>query len=139
MSNKKLPFLIDFQTIGESVLGYISIAEFAESLPFVPQRVFWTYFTPNDVIRGRHAHYHTEMVLIPVSGRIELQTECIDGEKSVFVLENPKVGVYMPPLCWHTMQYSHNAVQLIFASTPYDASDYIRSYEHFQSLQKNAS
>lgn len=130
------PFLIDFQTIGESTLGYISISEFERDLPFTPQRVFWTYFTPHDVIRGRHAHYETEMVLIAACGKIELKTECIDGKKDTFVLENAGVGVYMPKLCWHTMKYSHNAVQLIFASTPYIADDYIRDYEAFKRLSE---
>lgn len=129
------PYPIDFQTIGEPSLGFISIAEFEQHLPFKTQRVFWTYFTPNAVIRGRHAHYQTEMVLIPVAGKIELSTECIDGQIDQFILESPTTGIYMPALCWHTMKYSHNAVQLIFASTPYDSSDYIRDYQVFKSLQ----
>jgi WxcM-like, C-terminal len=131
------PYSIDFQTIGDPAQGYISISEFEKNLPFVPQRVFWTYFTPNAVIRGRHAHYATEMVLIPVCGRIELTTECIDGRCDTFVLESPATGIYLPPLCWHTMQYSHNAVQLIFASTPYDAADYIRDFDTFKALQQS--
>lgn len=129
------PYVIEFDTIGRSVEGYISVAEFERSLPFVPKRVFWTYFTPHEVVRGRHAHYETEMVLIPVGGKIELFTECIDGTEQTFVLESPKVGVYMPPFCWHTMRYSHNAVQLIFASTPYDPNDYIRDRAVFDALK----
>lgn len=131
----KRPYTIDFQTIGASPEGYISVADFEKHLPFKPERVFWTYFTPHEVIRGRHAHYLTEMILIPVNGKIELQTEMPNGEKDVFLLESPAKGVYMPPLCWHTMKYSHNAVQLILASTPYDPADYIRNYDVFLALR----
>jgi dTDP-4-dehydrorhamnose 3,5-epimerase-like enzyme len=128
------PRLIQFKKVGHPAEGYISIAEIEKELPFAPKRVFWTYFTPHEVIRGRHAHYRTEMVLIAVSGRIELQTEMAGGIVQNFLLDHPETGVYMPPHCWHTMQYSHNAVQLVFASTAYDPDDYIRSYDAFRAL-----
>jgi hypothetical protein len=51
-----------------------------------------------------------------------------------WLLDNPRTGVVIPPFCWHTMQYSHNAVQIAFASTEYDESDYIRDYTVFQQL-----
>jgi hypothetical protein len=44
--------------------------------------------------------------------------------------------VYIPPLAWHTMQYSHSAVQLIIASTKFDEVDYIRDYVDFETLKK---
>ena len=87
------------------------------------------------MIRGRHAHHRTEMVIIALCGRIELQTEMPDGEMGHFILDRPETGVYLPALCWHTMQYSHSAVQLVFTSTPYDPDDYIRSYDEFTRLK----
>ncbi len=126
--------LITFQKVGKPVEGYISIAEFAQVIPFPVKRTFWTYYTPERVIRGRHAHYQTQQVLIAVAGKITVQTETTDGQVDRFVLEHPEQGVYIPPDCWHTMQYSHNAVQLVFASTEYQESDYIRDYEVFKSM-----
>ncbi|MCS6988984.1 MAG: FdtA/QdtA family cupin domain-containing protein, partial [Chloroherpetonaceae bacterium] len=102
--------------------------------PFRVRRVFWTYFTPESVLRGRHAHYKTEQILFALSGRIVVTTELADGEISVFPLEKPNVGVYIPPNAWHTMQYSHTAVQLVLASEPYDENDYIRDYEKFKQV-----
>jgi dTDP-4-dehydrorhamnose 3,5-epimerase-like enzyme len=131
MSLPTLPFRIEFSLIGELQLGYMSIANFENSLPFVPQRAFWTYYTPQNVIRGRHAHWKTEMVLIAVHGRILLETESLDGQKAEFWLDKPDEGVYLPALSWHTMKYSHDAVQLVFASTQYDPQDYIRDYATF--------
>lgn len=130
----KKPHIIDFRAIGESAIGFISIAESQKHIPFAIERTFWTYFTPESVVRGRHAHFRTEMILIALSGRIVVETEMPDRSRQSFTLEQPTRGLYMPPLCWHTMQYSHSAVQLVLASTAYDESDYIRSYEDFLNI-----
>lgn len=132
------PHLINFGQLGEMSLGYISIAT-ETNLPFEIKRTFWTYFTPESVIRGRHAHYETEMIIVAVSGRIILNTELLNGEKDTFILEKPDVGVYIPILCWHTMLYSHSAVQLVLVSTVYRPEDYIRDYDFFLSLKNNDS
>ena len=130
------PHIIQFKRIGKSSEGYLSIGEANADIPFEIKRNFWTYYTPEEVVRGRHAHYETEMVLIAMAGRIVVITEMPDGSLNVFVLDKPDMGLYMPKLCWHTMQYSHNAVQLVIASSVYNESDYIRSYEDFKALQK---
>lgn len=130
------PHQIQFKKVGQPAEGYISIAEFEDMIPFVVKRTFWTYYTPENVIRGRHAHYQTEQVLIAVAGRIMVGTESVSGEKHEFLLDSPDKGVYIPPDCWHTMQYSHNAVQMVFASTCYNEQDYIRDYQTFKSPGK---
>ncbi len=132
----KTPQIINFNRIGKPSEGYLSIVESNADIPFEIKRNFWTYFTPEEVVRGRHAHYETEMVLIAMAGRIVVNTEMPDGSINVFILDKPDMGLYMPKLCWHTMQYSHNAVQLVIASTVYSEADYIRSYEDFKALQK---
>ena len=53
------------------------------------------------------------------------------GEKQEFILDSPKVGLYIPKMCWRMMQYSHNAVQMCIASQEYDEKDYIRDYQEF--------
>jgi hypothetical protein len=129
---KNHPYEIQFTKTGQPSEGYIAISELEKCLPFEVKRCFWTYYTPESIVRGRHAHYRTEQVLVAVAGRIILHTENPEGTIQSFILDKPDVGVYLPPNCWHTMQYSHNAVQLVFASTLYDENDYIRSYEAFK-------
>jgi dTDP-4-dehydrorhamnose 3,5-epimerase-like enzyme len=126
------PYLIEFPKVGDPTMGYISIAEFEKNLPFEVKRTFWTYFTPESVVRGRHAHHVTEQILVAMAGRIVVNTEMRDGEIQTFILEKPNQGVYIPPTAWHTMQYSHNAVQLAFASTVYTPDDYIRDFDEFR-------
>ncbi len=130
----KAPYLIDFPKIGDSSMGYLSVAENSKNLPFDVKRTFWTYYTPESIVRGRHAHHETEMVLIAVTGRITVITEFPDGQLQTFILDKPNVGLYIPQYCWHTMQYSHTAVQLVLASTIYDSKDYIRDYEEFKKI-----
>lgn len=133
------PTIIKFPRLGHSGEGFISVAENLKLVPFEVKRIFWTYYTPDSVVRGRHAHFETEMILIPVAGRIWVTTEMPGEEPLVTLLENPSEGLYLPKLCWHTMQYSHNAVQLVIASTLYDGSDYIRNYEEFRKISADTS
>lgn len=52
MTNYNYPFIIEFPKIGQSSLGYISIAE-KDNLPFIPKRIYWTYYTPEEVEKRR--------------------------------------------------------------------------------------
>jgi dTDP-4-dehydrorhamnose 3,5-epimerase-like enzyme len=133
--NIKSPFLIKFDAIGASEIGFLSVAESKNNIPFELKRIFWSYFTPQNITRGRHAHYETQMMIVAVNGRIQVTTELINGEKGSFLLDSPKIGLYLPPLCWHVLQYSHDAVQLVMTSTEYQDYDYIRDYDEFKSLK----
>jgi len=135
--NMDLPQLIEFPTHGESAIGYLAVGQIQQSIPFEVKRIFWTYFTPQSVIRGRHAHYATSMLLIAVHGRIEVHAEMLNGQKWDFLLDRPDIGVFLPPLNWHTMQYSHDAVQLVLTDTVYTPEDYIRSYDAFLGLRED--
>ena len=132
MMNK--PKIINFPKIGLPSLGYISLAE-KETLPFEVKRVYWTYFTPEDVERGRHAHYQLEQILVAVAGKIIVNVEMPDGFEEQFLLDSPNQGVYLPKYSWHVMQYSHNAVQMCIASMVYEEQDYIRDFDEFKSLK----
>ena len=128
------PYLFEFPKLGTPDIGYISVTEQQRQLPFEVQRIFWTYYTPESIVRGRHAHHTTEQVLVAAAGRIIVTTELADGTIQIFRLEDPHTGLYVPPHAWHTMQYSHSSVQLAFASIPYDEKDYIRSYDDFKRI-----
>ena len=129
------PYIIEFPKIGNSQLGYISVAE-NDNLPFEVKRIYWTYYTPESVERGGHAHHELEQILVAVSGKIIVNTEMPGGEIERFILETPNVGIYMPKYCWHVMQYSHNSAQMCIANMVYEEKDYIRDYDTFKSIKK---
>lgn len=134
MAEKLKPYIIEWPSIGSQELGYLSVAESFKNLPFELKRAFWSYYTPQMITRGRHAHHQLEQVLVAVAGKIIVTTENRQGETEVFVLESPNKGLYIPPQYWHVMQFSHSAVMLSLASMPYNEDDYIRDYDIFKGV-----
>lgn len=127
----KRPHIIDFGSIGNAQLGYISVGQEFDKIPFTIKRTYWTYYTPQNVIRGGHANIDKELVIVAVCGSIMIKAELINDEKFEFILDSPHKGLYLPKLTWHTMKYTHNAVQLVMASNYYSEEDYIRDYKKF--------
>lgn len=128
------PELFDFGMIGTSSLGYITPVEFPSSLPFEVKRVYWTYYTPHDVIRGLHAHKELQQIIVAVSGNITFELEGPNNYKKSFILDSPSKGLFIPKLYWRRITFSHNAVLLCLASDVYLDDDYIRSYEEFKDI-----
>ena len=128
------PIIIEFPKIGSPSLGYISLAE-NENLPFEVKRIYWTYFTPEDVERGGHSHINLQQILVAMAGTVTVKTEMPGGIKKIFILDSPSKGLLIPKLCWREMKYTHNAVQMCIASISYDEADYIRDYNDFKLLQ----
>ncbi|QNE39091.1 WxcM-like domain-containing protein [Hymenobacter sp. NBH84] len=131
--NVQKPYLLTFDTIGAPDLGYIAVAG-NSALPFQIKRTYWIYCTPETVARGHHAHHELQQVVIAVHGSIEFVLENVAGEKTIFHLEKPNVGLYIPEMHWRTINFSHDAVLLCLASTEYNEADYIRDFEVFQAL-----
>jgi hypothetical protein len=131
MQDKSKPYMIQFPKIGESMLGYISLTEKA-NLPFVPKRIYWTYYTPEAVVRGNHSHYELEQILVAVAGRVDVKLIISTGEEFEFCLDSPDKGLFIPKMCWRTMKYTHNSVQMCIASHEYDEKDYIRDFNKFK-------
>ena len=136
MKSYKEPYLIELKSIGDSSEGYLTVAEGEEYVPFDIKRVFWSYYTPQMITRGRHAHYLLEQVIVAVSGKIIVTNENTNGKTTVHVLEDPNIGLYIPPMHWHVIQFSHNAVMMSLASTKYNPEDYISDYEAFRKMLK---
>jgi hypothetical protein len=86
---------------------------------------------PSAELRGEHAHKACHQFLICVAGSCRALLDDGQNRKEV-VLDRPDVGLYMPPMIWGTQyQYTRDATLVVFASLPYQADDYIRTYEEF--------
>lgn len=114
--------------------GSLSVGEFERSVPFQPKRYFLVFDVPSREIRGEHAHRRCEQFLVCVRG--SCKAVVYDGEqRAEYLLDRPNLGIYLPPMVWGTQyDYSSDAVLLVFASDYYDADDYIRDYNEFESL-----
>lgn len=124
--------LIQLDKIGSPSLGYITVGESLKNIPFDIKRTYWTYYTPQDVTRGGHAHKDLQQVIFAVSGTITFNLTDPLGNKKTVVLSNPSEGLYLPKLIWRDIHFTHNAVLLCLASEHYSEDDYFRDYEDFK-------
>jgi hypothetical protein len=100
-------------------------------LPFSPARYFAVFGVPSIELRGEHAHKKCQQFLICLHGSCRVLLD--DGERRCeVILDRPDIGVFMPEMIWGTQyRYSPDAVLLVFASRPYEADDYLRTYDEF--------
>lgn len=111
--------------------GSLCVGEIGKQLPFTPQRFFMVYEVPSREVRGEHAHKLCHQFLVCVKGSLSVVLD--DGERrDELLLDNPRLGLHIPPMVWGIQyRFSADAVLLVLASDPYDAQDYIRSYDDY--------
>jgi hypothetical protein len=119
--------------------GALTVGEVPTEVPFYPARYFVVFDVPSSELRGEHAHRQCEQFLMCLHGSVRILLD--DGRESCEVtLDRPDMGVFMPTMIWGTQyQYTSDAVMLVFASRPYEAEDYIRSYDEFLSEIRGAA
>lgn len=120
--------------------GTLTVGEVPTEVPFSPARYFAVYDVPSIELRGEHAHKACQQFLICLHGSCRVLLD--DGEHRCEVtLDSPDVGVFMPAMIWGTQyRYSKDAVLMVFASRPYEAEDYLRTYDDFLAeLEKTKS
>lgn len=115
----------------DDLRGFLSFGEACQEVPFEIKRYFLVFGVQSQQIRGEHAHRKLQQFLICVHGSCRCMVD--DGDKrEEFLLHHPRVGLYVPPLCWCVQyDYSPDAVLLVLASEGYDPGDYIRDYAEF--------
>ena len=127
------PHLLSFSRFQDQ-RGRLVVAEDNEDLPFSLQRVYWITQTEDQGLRGAHAHKTLEKILICVQGEVQITLENQDGEQLKYILEQPDVGLYIPPMHWGEMKLAGGTILLSLNSALYNEEDYIRDYELFKSL-----
>ena len=127
--------MIEFPQKGDD-RGHLVIVEGNQDIPFEIKRVFYIYGSDKDVIRGKHANYNTEFVLINVAGTSKVKVD--DGtEQKIFSLDRPHTGIFLPRMVWKDMyDFSEDSVLLVLASEHYDETEYIRSYPQYLEINK---
>ncbi len=123
--------MLEFSQYGDE-RGHLVIAEGGKNVPFEIKRVFYIYGSDKDVIRGQHANRESEFVLINVAGKSKVKVKDGKGNKAIYFLDKPHIGLYLPTMVWKEMyDFSEDSVLLVLASTHYDASEYIRNFDDF--------
>jgi UDP-2-acetamido-3-amino-2,3-dideoxy-glucuronate N-acetyltransferase len=116
--------------------GTLSPVEFPREIPFIPRRYFLIYDVPANAIRGEHAHRQCHQFLVCVRGSCCVSIDDALNKHEI-VLERPDLGLYVPPMIWGAQyNYSKDAMLLVLASTHYDPTEYVQSYDEFRSLMQ---
>ena len=119
-----------FPSRGDARGQLVALQELHE-IPFEIRRVYYLTKTLSDVVRGLHAHYNLDQILIAISGRCRVRVD--NGQqKEEFLLAEDTHGLRVTNLVWREMyDFSPDCVLLVIASQLYDSADYIRDYEVF--------
>lgn len=112
--------------------GTLTAVEATIDIPFEIRRIFYMHHISAG--RGGHAHRDTDQVVIGISGRHVIEVK--DAVRSLrFVLDDPNKGLYLPRMTFtNLMEFSEGAVSLVLASTHYDRTRSIRTFEEYLSL-----
>lgn len=124
--------LVEFGQNGDE-RGYLVVMEGeSENIPFLIRRAFYIYGSDRSIVRGCHANYNTEFVLINVQGTCRVKTDDGLGNICDYDLNKRNLGVYIPAMVWKDMyDFSDDCILLALASEHYDPDEYIRDHELF--------
>ncbi len=100
-------------------------------LPFAIRRVYYLFDAPLGAVRAEHGHRELAQFMVCMSGRCDVMVH--NGTRAYhFDLASPALGLYIPPAMWRTVKFAEpGSVCCVFASMPYDRSDYLESFEEF--------
>ena len=115
--------------------GNLSVVDCQTCLPFDLKRVFYVYDIPAGVKRGGHAHKTLNQFIWTLSGVIEVVTIDRKGIEKKWNLQYPWEGLLIPPFTWaFERSLSAGCVYMVGASDYYEAEDYIRDRDEFDSI-----
>lgn len=126
------PKIIDFPKI-QDPRGNLTFLQHPSQIPFEIKRTFWTYDVPGGGVRGGHAYYKQQEIIIALSGSFDVVIRNLDGSTTKFSLNRSYYGLYLPPKTWrHIENFSTNALALHVSSESFSKEDYIRGFEKFK-------
>lgn len=130
--------LIKLQSHGDERGSLISLEE-EKNIPFPIKRIYYIFDTREGVRRGFHAHKKLKQLAVVLKGSCRFLLD--DGyDKAEILLDNPAKGLYIESFVWREMfDFSEDCVLMVLADAFYDESDYVRDYDQFIEMVKNAS
>lgn len=124
--------ILDFPKILDD-RGNLTFIQNNQQIPFEIKRIFYTYSVPGGEIRGGHAYYKQEEVIVALSGSFDIIITSPNGEKLKFSLNRPYKGLYIPANTWRHMEnFSTNAFSLHLSNKEFSEKDYIRDINHLK-------
>ena len=130
------PRIIDFPKI-QDPRGNLTFLQYPNQIPFLIKRTFWTYDVPGGEMRGGHAYFEQQEIIIALSGSFDVVVVNTQGEKITYSLNRSYYGLYIPQMYWRRLEnFSTNSLALVVSDKTYDENDYIRDFDAFKSFEK---
>ena len=121
--------LVPLNTNVDARSGRLTAVEGESEIPFMIHRIFYVYNVVEGDERGGHAHPGTEQFLIALGGSLNVDVMS-PLEKQTFHLDDPAVGLYLPPMLWVRLyDFSAGAFCFVAASTHYAEGEVIRDWD----------
>ena len=123
--------LIDFTVRSDERGSLIALESLSDQVPFDIKRVYYSFGTTPNAVRGKHAHYNLKEILICTSGSCDV--DIFDGVvRKNYHLDTPTKGLFIDGFIWREMKnFTSDCVLMVLASDHYDETDYIRDYNEF--------
>ncbi|WP_296622480.1 FdtA/QdtA family cupin domain-containing protein [Marivirga sp.] len=125
------PQILNLSKFGSLDIGFLSVAEVENAIPFPIKRVYWVYQTPENQTRGDHANLINKQVIICLNGTVEVFIQDQSGKHYPYILNDASKGLYIPAKHWRKMIFSENSILLCICSEKFDDSDYIKDSDQF--------
>ncbi|KAF2333271.1 WxcM-like domain-containing protein [Flavobacterium daemonense] len=126
--------IINFPKI-QDPRGNLTFLQHSDQIPFKIERTFWTYDVPGGEIRGGHAYYKQEEIIVALSGSFDVVITSNEGIQEKISLNRSYYGLYLPAKTWrHIENFSTNALALHISSESFFKEDYIRDFQEFKRI-----
>ena len=115
--------------------GRLIVVEAGREIPFDVRRIFWVRDTTEGAERGQHANKETRLVLIAVSGSLDVEVSD-DKDSQTYHLDSPTKGLYIDAMLWRTMKnFSKGAIVTALCDRPYSPGN--ETYEDHDEYLRN--
>lgn len=113
--------------------GSLCVCQSGIDVPFQFQRFFYIFGTPENSIRGQHAHKESWQIHVCQGGHATIYLD--DGKnKQTIEINKPNQAIIIGPMVWHSFSLSEGAIFFVISSNYYSEDDYIRDYKEFEKL-----
>jgi hypothetical protein len=100
-------------------------------LPIKVKRIFMIGGVKKGDIRGKHALFKTNQVIVVLKGKVILELDNGKDKKKI-LLQSPQKAILVKSLIWRTLRIlEDDTLILVFCDREHNEKDYIRDYENF--------
>ena len=134
-----IPFDVKHGNCGGSLVQFQQGAAGQNSLPFSIGKVLVMSDIRTDDVRGNHAHYATEEILVALTGGCVVDLDNGKGVRdsvrltSQSAISNQQSALLLYPHIWRVMRdFEPGTTLMVIANIKYDEADYIRDRAEFE-------